>query len=262
MARLKRRNYTEITEFPGQKATREQLERLLNRYRFAQGFAKDKDVLEVGFGSGLGMEYLSRYARRVAGCDIDTQNVSRAAQCYGEVERIEKILCADAHSLPFEDDSFDLVVSFETIYYLEKPEVFVSEAKRVLREKGTLLIGTANKDWRDFHPSRYSVRYFSVPELYRLMRTFFQEVEIRGAFAVEDGGVRGSFLSFLKRAASRARLIPGSLKAREFLKRLFIGELYPIPERISDEMADYREPIPIDPTSAHHEFKIIYAIAR
>ncbi len=262
MLGLKRRNYTEITEFPGQKATREQLERLLNRYRFAQQFAIDKDVLEVGFGSGIGLEYLSKYARKVAGCDIDAQNVSKASQCYGKVEKIEKILCADAHNLPFEDDSFDLVVSFETIYYLKRPEVFISESRRVLREKGMLLIGTVNKDWKDFHPSRYSVRYLSVPELYQLLRACFEEVEVRGAFAVEDGGVKGRVFSFLKRAASKARLIPGSLKAREFLKRLFVGELYPIPERISDEMADYKEPVPIDATSPNHQFKIIYAIAR
>jgi ubiquinone/menaquinone biosynthesis C-methylase UbiE len=37
----------------------------------------------------------------------------------------------DAHRLPFTNDSFDLVFSFETIYYLENRHAFLAEARQV-----------------------------------------------------------------------------------------------------------------------------------
>jgi ubiquinone/menaquinone biosynthesis C-methylase UbiE len=76
----------------------------------------------------------------------------------------------DAHNLPFDDKSFDVVILYEAIYYLEHPERFIEEARRVLRENGTLLICTANKDWSGFNPSPYTYKYFSAPELFLLRK--------------------------------------------------------------------------------------------
>jgi len=40
----------------------------------------------------------------------------------------------DAHQLPFEDKSFDVVILYKDIYCLAQPEKFVAETHRVLRE--------------------------------------------------------------------------------------------------------------------------------
>ncbi|MBF0244893.1 MAG: class I SAM-dependent methyltransferase [Planctomycetes bacterium] len=49
-------------------------------------------------------------------------------------------IVADALSLPFEDDSFDFIVSEFVIEHISKPEKFCGEASRVLKSGGILYI--------------------------------------------------------------------------------------------------------------------------
>lgn len=251
--------YYEITETPGLKATQEQIARLYHRYRFARQFAEGKDVLEVACGSGIGLGYLAGFARSVVGGDIDERNVSLAREHYkGRI----KIEIMDAHNLPFSDKNFDLVLLYEAIYYLKEPQRFIREASRVLRDGGILIICTVNKDWDDFHPSPYTYKYFSVPELYEALQSEFKKVDIYGAFRVEQDGVKDRIISLIKRIAVSFNLIPGSLKARAYLKRIFMGKLTPIPEEVYEGMAPYEEPVSISADRPNKDFKIIYAVAQ
>ncbi len=52
---------------------------------------------------------------------------------------------AVCESLPFADGSFDLVVAFEVIEHLARWQDFLTEARRVLRPAGLLLVSTPNK---------------------------------------------------------------------------------------------------------------------
>jgi hypothetical protein len=118
------------------------------------------------------------------------------------------------------------------------------------------------KDWEDFHPSPYTYKYFSAPELYGLMRKSFREVKLCGGFPVDHTGTRGEITSLIKRFAVKLHLIPGSLKGRAYLKRIFMGRLIPLPSEITEGMADYSPPTEIPPDKATRDFKIIYAVAR
>ena len=252
-------DYSKITESPGLKATQEQIARLYHRYHFARKYVVRKDVLEVACGSGIGLGYLAQVAKRVVGGDIDEKNVRLARELYGAQENIF-IELIDAHNLPFEAKTFDVVLLFEAIYYLKSPSKFVAEARRVLKDGGILIICTVNKDWKDFHPSPYTYKYFSVPELYYLLQKGdFSVKGIYGAFPVEKG-LKSGIISFIKRIAVKLDLIPGSLRARAYLKRIFMGKLQPIPKEIYEGMAPYEEPVILDPRKINREFKIIYAV--
>ncbi len=260
-------DYFSITEAPGLKATREQMERLYHRYRFALDYLNDANVLEVACGSGIGLGYLGKKASKVVGGDIDEENLAAARSIYGKkgygtaVKKIQ-IVSMDAHELKLPDRSFDLVLLFEAIYYLKEPKKFISEARRVLADNGSLIICTVNKDWGDFHPSPYTHHYFSVPELYFLLSSGFAEIEIFGAFPAKSNSVAGRLVSLVKRIAVRLDLIPGSLAARVYLKRLFLGPLKPLPDQISDDMASYEPPVFIPYDQPSKDYKIIYAVAR
>lgn len=257
-------DYSQITESPGLKATQEQIARLYHRYHFARQFAEGKDVLEVACGSGIGLGYLCEVANRVVGGDIDERNLVVAQRIYSDKLKDVNfdIQWMDAHSFPFEDDSFDIVLLYEAIYYLKEPEECILEVYRVLRKDGIFIICTVNKDWDDFHPSPYTFKYFSVPQLYEALHREFSEVNLYGAFRVEIEGIRDRVVSFIKRMAVNFDLIPGSLKARAYLKRLFMGKLQPLPEEVYDGMAPYEEPVPIQKDKPNKDFKIIYAVAR
>jgi ubiquinone/menaquinone biosynthesis C-methylase UbiE len=253
-------NYNILTETPGERATKEQLERIFQRYRFVREFALGKEVLEVACGSGMGLGYISSIAKRVVGVDIDKKNVAFAKELYLGEKNIQVSLM-DAHYLSFPDNSMDLIFLFEAIYYLKNPAKFITEAKRVLKDDGVLMICTVNKDWEDFHKSPYTYKYFSVPELTSLIKTSFNDVSALGGFPVDRKG-KNQIISFIKRAAVKFNLIPGSLKARSYLKRVFLGKLVDLPRGVRDGMAEYNPPMKIDPNEEIREFKIIYGMAR
>ena len=219
-------DYSAITEIPGVKGSQEQLARLYQRYHFARELGEGKDVLEIGCGAGLGLGYLAKVAKKVVGGDIEEKNVSVAREYYKNRQNITVDLM-DAHNILLPDGSFDLVLLFETIYYLKDPKRCIAEVARLLRPNGTFVICTANKDWEDFHPSPYTYKYFPVPELYGLIKESFREVKLYGGFPVGNGGTGDEFISLIKRFAVKFNPIPGSLKSRAYLKRILWEDLSP-----------------------------------
>jgi len=252
-------DYTTVTEIPGNRVTREQLARIYHRYRFAGDFCHGKDVLEVGCGAGLGLGYLAGHARRVIAGDYTERLVRIAKAHYGQ--RIE--LCAlDAHRLPFTDGSFDVVILHEAIYYLASAETFVQEARRLLRRQGVLLVGTVNKDWPEFNPSPQSTRYYAAQELADLLRDRGFDVDIYGAFLAMADTLKNRVISMVRRIAVPLRLIPQTMKGKEYLKRVFYGTLVTLGGEIREGICPYEPPVDIsgDPRDTHH--KIVYVVGR
>ena len=252
-------DYSHITETPGLKASKDQLEKIYHRYHFARQFSKGKNVLEVACGSGMGLGYLAKAAKTVTGGDIDEKNLSFARKHYDNRENIS-VLHLDAHNLPFPDTSFDTVILFEAIYYLEKPEKFIEESCRILRKNGTTIIGTVNKEWNDFHISPFAKKYFSAKEIHELLQKHFQSVKVYGAFKIETG-LKAGIISFIKRIAIRFNLIPGGLKARAYLKRIFMGKLIDLPAELRNNSILFSEPVQLPVNTVIREYKILYAVA-
>lgn len=253
-------NYTTVTELPGMKASKEQIARLYQRYRFAHQFCGGKDVLEIACGAGQGLGYLAEAAKRVIGGDIDENNLDYARKRYRERGDI-KIEILDAQKLPFDNETFDIVILYEAIYYLSDAAKFVREARRILRNKGSLIVCSANKDWPDFNPSPFSTKYFSVPELYSLFKPEFPDIDFYGGFEAGVNGSKDMLLSFLKKAAVRFHLMPKTMRGKELLKKMFLGRLYPVPQEVKEGMAEYAAPVPIPRDAPDISHKVIFAIA-
>ncbi len=251
-------DYSQVTELSGSRGSRAQLARMCQRYYFAGRFCEGKEVLEIACGAGQGLGYLARRARRVVGIDIDHRVLALARAHYGS--RIE-IRQMDGQALGFADQSFDVVVHFEAIYYLPLPEKFASEARRVLRPGGVLVVCTANKDLPDFNPSPFSHLYFGPPELVALLRPHGFEVECFGADTVGPLTIRGQALRTLKRAAVQLDLIPKTMKGKELLKRVVFGSLVELPKEIPEgESVELPEPISADRPDREH--RVLFAVAR
>jgi len=253
-------DYTIVTELPGYKITREQLARLYQRYRFALQFCKDKEVLEVACGGGMGLGYLAKEAKKVIGGDLDKNILKYPLGHYKGKDKIE-LREFDAQNLPFEDKSFDVVILYEAIYYLAKAEKFVSEAHRVLKENGVLLICTVNKDWADFNPSPYSTKYFSAPELYFLVNQKFSKVELYGAFLTSKKGIKNKIISSIKKTAMTFNLIPKTMKGKEIFKRIFFGKLLTLPSEIEDGEVEYSPPVAISVDNPSCQYKVLFSVA-
>ena len=96
------------------------------------GLTVESSLLDVGCAKGFMLKDFAEAipGMTVAGIDVSDYAIANA------VEGMEhSVQVADARDLPFEDDSFDLVVSVNTIHNLERVEVVDSlrEIQRVSR---------------------------------------------------------------------------------------------------------------------------------
>jgi len=98
---------------------------------------RDK-VLDVGCGSGVLLSRLAAtYGIEGVGVDISPSSLKTASL---EDLHLNRYSLADGESLPFEDESFDYVLSFDLLEHLPEPEKCIREMDRVLKPGGVLLI--------------------------------------------------------------------------------------------------------------------------
>jgi SAM-dependent methyltransferase len=258
LARTMQIDYTDVTELAGRPISQEQLARLHHRYTWAASYCEDRDVVEVGCGTGPGLGLLQSVSRSVAAGDIDEKIVAIAQGHYGARIPISRI---DAQYLPFEDRSKDVVLLFEAIYYLPDADRFVRECARVLRPGGRLLIVTANKDLWDFHPSPYTHRYYGAAELPALLGSAGFGCELFGYQEASRGGLRQRLLRPVKRLAVVSGLMPKTMSGKRWLKRLVFGAEVPMPAEIRVAPGAFQPPARIPANAPDTRHKIIYCAA-
>ena len=92
-------------------------------------------VLDVGCGPGHLTRRLAALGLDATGSDLDPAMVERATAHGGG-----RYLAADAASLPFEDDAFDLVVSTLSMHHWADARAGLAEIGRVVRPGGRVLV--------------------------------------------------------------------------------------------------------------------------
>lgn len=96
------------------------------------------EVLDVGCGSGVLLSRLAAtYGTAGVGIDISLSSLMAASL---EDPHPNHYSVADGESLPFEEECFDYVLSFDLLEHLPEPERCISEMGRVLKPGGVLLI--------------------------------------------------------------------------------------------------------------------------
>ena len=123
-------DYITVTEIAGDEVTQEQVIRLCNRYFWAGNYCAGKDVIEVACGSGQGLSYLSGISKSLEAGDYSGDILAIARKHYEDRIKLRQF---DAQDMPFEDQSKDVIILFEAIYYIPDPEEFIKECLRVLR---------------------------------------------------------------------------------------------------------------------------------
>lgn len=98
----------------------------------------DDNVLDLGAGAGIipAMNFRGK-AGRICGIDLDPRVIENPFLDEGRV--------CDANSIPFPDNSFNLIFSDNVFEHLEQPELVLKEAMRVLKPGGKLLFKTPNR---------------------------------------------------------------------------------------------------------------------
>lgn len=98
-----------------------------------------KEMLEVGSGRGGGANYIKKYLKpkKITGLDI-AYNAVKLANEKHSAEGLQFVQ-GNAESLPFADESFDVVINVESCHAYGSVPDFLKEVKRVLRPEGYFL---------------------------------------------------------------------------------------------------------------------------
>jgi ubiquinone/menaquinone biosynthesis C-methylase UbiE len=143
-------------------------------------------VLDAACGVGYGAAMMAEEgkATRVVGLDLSSEAIDQARKRYGQIQNVEFLL-GSVEELPFDDSTFDVYTSFETIEHVPHPDRLLCEAVRVLKPDGALLISTPNRtltnpgttlEGKPFN--RFHLREWSLSEFDKLLREFFPSVEL------------------------------------------------------------------------------------
>jgi GT2 family glycosyltransferase/ubiquinone/menaquinone biosynthesis C-methylase UbiE/predicted nucleic acid-binding Zn-ribbon protein len=160
----------------------------LQRYQSLLHVVKDKVVLDAATGEGYGAFLLSQSAKAVVGVDINEETIIHAQSKYSKDNLT--FIQASIESIPLDDQSFDVIVSFETIEHVheEIQRRFMKEVKRLLKPDGLFIISTPNKlmysDRRNysnpFHVKEFyeqEFRDFLIP-YFKNMDLYYQQFEV------------------------------------------------------------------------------------
>jgi ubiquinone/menaquinone biosynthesis C-methylase UbiE len=97
-------------------------------------------VLEIGFGTGLNALHYPRTVTRVVGLDPNPGVEKRARKRIAEASVPIEFQLASGERLPFEDHSFDTVVTTLTLCSIPDVERALAEIRRVLSRDGQYLL--------------------------------------------------------------------------------------------------------------------------
>ena len=185
----------------------------IERYGFAQQYAKDKIVLDIACGEGYGSEMIKNGgAKQVYGSDNDPKIIEYASSKYSGIN----FEVMDAAKTSYTDNIFDLIISFETWHHLDNYNAFIPEMHRILKLGGKLIVSVPNEKIIYLNPffHGYLTKYyrvnFNVKKIKKMFNGFFEIEEIYGQRFVKRAYVN----FFSKLILSVLSLINKNLKER------------------------------------------------
>jgi SAM-dependent methyltransferase len=201
-------------------------------YEVACGYATGRaKALDVGSGEGYGSTILSKAVDSYRGVDISREAVEHANNRYGS-DTVRFDVLRRSGELPYESESFDLIVSFQVIEHVADVGQYVSEIRRVSRLGATVLVTTPNRatrlkpgerPWNRFHLREYDSR-----DLAEIFGSAFSSVEL--------WGVRGSKAYEALEAGRVAR-------ARRWARLDVMGLRHRLPSRVDQLVRSALRPI-------------------
>jgi ubiquinone/menaquinone biosynthesis C-methylase UbiE len=139
-----------------------------------QNIPINSSFLEVGCGTGHWTESFANIGFSITALDISDAMLDIArAKNLSHVSFIK----GDALNLPFNNDSFDVVVSVTMLEFTQNAGTAIDEMFRVLKKNGLLILGCLNSNSilgkiKDNDPVFQHARFFSKDDLDGLLKKF------------------------------------------------------------------------------------------
>jgi len=197
-------------------------------YSMATKYIHEKNfVLDLGCGEGYGTNMLSHHAINVIGLDIDMDSVAMATKKYKSKN------CTFMHyngeTLPFKNNTFDIITSFQVIEHIKNEQQYLSEIHRTLKSDGLFILTTPNKALRGGEATKpwnkYHFKEYVSNELSNILKNYFSQISLLGIRGNEQ--IQQKEKNRIKKILRIVSLDPLNLRSLipEFIKQRIITAL-------------------------------------
>ncbi len=132
-------------------------------------------LLDMGCGDGVALHLLSRRLPHLELYGIEP--VTEALEVARTKTPQATFYQGNADSLPLPDEFFDIIISSDVIEHIENPDRMLEEARRLLKDDGTAIIGTPIRHSK-FPLDHNHVQEFFLEDFETLCKRHFSKVAI------------------------------------------------------------------------------------
>lgn len=127
----------------------------------------NETVLELGHGNAGHLSYLLDFAENInyTGLEISETMKTEAETINQKYLSQTKFQLYDGKNIPFENESFDKIMTVNTIYFWENPVDFLNEIYRVLKEHGSFVLTFAKKDFMKTLPFTSDFKLYNYEDI-------------------------------------------------------------------------------------------------
>jgi len=173
--------------------------KLYERYGFVNSYVSGKEVLDIPCGVGWGSSLLTN-AKSVIGVDISKEAIADAKRLYGNSGIKFKV--GNMEKIPLEDDTIDVISCLEGFEHVERNigEKFIQDSKRVLRNKGLLIMTCPVLDEHGKDTgNKYHLCEYPEEELIKLINENYRILLLERVKGPDGPEYRGVFQNFKDR---------------------------------------------------------------
>ncbi|QKF65069.1 class I SAM-dependent methyltransferase [Campylobacter corcagiensis] len=163
----------------------------INRVNICENL--DIEILDIGFGGGQNLLNLRDKFKnsKLYGIDYSPTSLDVAKETTKNLKNIYLKIGDVSKKIEFDENKFDIITAFETLYFWENLNVAFSEIKRVLKPDGVFLLhleGTTKKTLDEWSNGVNLKNKLNENEIYELLKqNGFKKVEI---YALDSSEIR------------------------------------------------------------------------
>lgn len=231
----------------------------IHRYNVVlQYINPNSKIVDIACGNGFGSYMLSQKTKElVVGGDISAETIDYCSKQYTSEKNLQfKVI--DGTNIPFEDNNFDCITSFETIEHTSKYKEMIQEFYRTLKDGGIAIISTPNikvNSPTGIVLNPFHTQEFTYEELQLILKEIFDEVQLFGQKYIryQTKSFRNTLVQLMENTlyVRGFRKIPLSFQ-NNIMNLLIKKNMYPLPEDFT--LTDDKEEI--------LKCKTFYAICR
>lgn len=131
----------------------------------------NEKVLELGHGNAEHLSYLLDFANNIqyTGLEVSETMKSEAEKINSKYLSQVEFHLYEGNKIPFENESFDKVMTVNTIYFWENPVEFFNEIYRVLKKDGSFVLTFAKKDFMKNLPFTADFKLYNYEDVEELV---------------------------------------------------------------------------------------------